>query len=82
MAITKEREVKKTLIITRKCRVREYGESAAKPCVPGLVITVPIEDANYLVGVKCAEIYTGDTPPGQIDKKFGKQEKPQQQEKK
>ena len=65
----KEREVKKTMIVTKKCRIKEYGESTARPVVPGLIVVVPIEDANYLVGIKCAEFYSGDTAPGKIDKK-------------
>ena len=65
---SKEKEVKKTMIITKKCRVKEYGEHTAKPVTPGLIVVVPIEDVGYLVGIKCAEIYTGDVKPGEVVK--------------
>lgn len=66
---TKEKEVKKTMIVTKKCRVKEYGETVAKPVIPGFVAVIPIEDVGYLIGIKCAEVYEGDVEPGEIDKK-------------
>lgn len=71
---TREREVKKTMIVLRNCRIKEYGESTAKPVTPGLIVEVPIEDVSYLASIKCAEIYTGDTPVGQFDKKVEKKQ--------
>ena len=63
--VKKEKEV---MIATRKCRVKEFGESTAKPVIPGQVVVVPINDANYLVGIKCLEVYKGKVEPGEIDK--------------
>jgi len=54
------------MIITHKCRIKQYQANAPEPVKLNEIVIVPSADVNYLIGIKRVKHYEGPEEAGTI----------------
>ena len=54
------------MIVTHKCRIKQYGQTSPEPVKLNEIVLVPAADVNYLIGIKRVVKYDGKEEPGTI----------------